>query len=70
MKKRIIAMAVLGAAIMPATMACTNLLVGKKASVNGSTMISYNADSHQLYGDLHFTPAADHRQGEMRQVID
>ena len=70
MKKRIIAVAVLGAAIMPATMACTNLLVGKKASVNGSTMISYNADSHQLYGDLHYMPAADHQPGEMRQVID
>ena len=70
MNKRIIAAAVLSAAIMPATMACTNLLVGKKASVNGSTMISYNADSHQLYGDLHYTPAADHQVGEMRQVID
>ena len=70
MNKRIIAAAVLSAAIVPATLACTNLLVGKKASVNGSTMISYNADSHQLYGDLQFTPAADHRVGEMRQVID
>jgi dipeptidase len=70
MNKRIIAAAVLSAAIVPATLACTNLLVGKKAPVNGSTMISYNADSHQLYGDLQFTPAADHQVGEMRQVID
>lgn len=33
-------------------------------------MISYNADSHQLYGDLHFVSAADHAVGEMRPVID
>lgn len=51
-------------------MACTNMLVGKKASVNGATMISYNADSHTLYGELYFTPAAFHQPGAMRQVID
>ena len=50
--------------------ACTNMLVGKKASVNGSTMISYNADSHTLYGELYFTPAADHAPGAMRKVIE
>lgn len=51
-------------------LACTNLLVGKKASVNGSTMISYSADSHTLYGELYYTPAADHPEGAMRQVVD
>ena len=51
-------------------LACTNMLVGKKASVNGSTMISYNADSHTLYGELYFTPAADHAPGAMRKVIE
>ena len=50
--------------------ACTNMLVGKKASVNGATMISYNADSHTLYGELYFTPAADHQPGAMRQVFE
>ena len=70
MNKRILAAAMLGAAFVSASQACTNLLVGRKASVNGSTMISYNADSHQLYGDLQFTPAADHSIGEMRPVID
>ena len=34
-------------------MACTGLLVGKKASVDGSVMISYAADSHTLYGELY-----------------
>ena len=33
--------------------ACTGLLVGKKASVDGSVMISYAADSHTLYGELY-----------------
>ena len=70
MNKRILAAALLGAAFVSASQACTNLLVGRKASVNGSTMISYNADSHQLYGDLQFTPATDHSIGEMRPVID
>ena len=51
-------------------LACTNMLVGKKASVNGATMISYNADSHTLYGELYFTPAADHAPGAMRNVIE
>ena len=31
-------------------LACTGLLVGKKASIDGSVMISYAADSHGLYG--------------------
>ena len=68
MKKYILPVLAVLAAI-PA-LACTNMLVGKKASVNGATMISYNADSHQLYGELYYTAAADHQPGEMRQVID
>lgn len=69
MKKQIAIAALVAALSLPAW-ACTNLLVGRKASLTGSTMISYNADSHQLYGDLHFAPAADHTEGEMRKVID
>ena len=53
-----------------AGMACTYFLVGKDASVDGSTMISYAADSYALYGFLHFAPAADHPAGAMRQVDD
>lgn len=70
MKKHLIAAVALCAALVQTSDACTNLLVGRKASLTGSTMISYNADSHQLYGDLHFVAAADHQPGEMRQVID
>ena len=50
--------------------ACTNFLVGKDASVDGSTMISYAADSYALYGFLHFVPAADHPKGAVREVKD
>lgn len=50
--------------------ACTNLIVGKNASADGSTIISYAADSHTLYGDLQYLPAADHKVGEMRKIID
>ena len=50
--------------------ACTNFLVGKAASVDGSTMISYAADSYGMYGFLHFSPAADYPEGAMRDVKD
>ena len=53
-----------------AGMACTNFLVGKDASVDGSTMISYAADSYALYGFLYYSPAADHAEGAVREVND
>ena len=48
--------------------ACTNVLVTKGASTDGSTMISYAADSHQLYGELYYAPAAVWNEGDMRQI--
>lgn len=50
--------------------ACTNLMVGKDASAEGSTMLSYAADSYSLFGFLHFSPAADYPEGAVRDVID
>lgn len=50
--------------------ACTNFLVGKNASADGSTMISYAADSYGMYGFLHFSPATDYEDGAMRDVTD
>ena len=50
--------------------ACTNFLITKGASSDGSCMISYAADSHVLYGELYHYPAADHKPGEMRDVYD
>ena len=52
------------------TTACTNLIAGKKATADGSVMITYAADSHNLYGMLTHTPAARHRPGEVRKVIE
>lgn len=50
--------------------ACTNILVSKGASADGSTHLSYNADSGQLYGTLGHYPAADHAPGAMRDIWD
>ncbi len=50
--------------------ACTNFLVTKGASVDGSTMITYAADSHYLYGELYFWPAAKHAAGTMLKVYE
>ncbi|KXB36628.1 peptidase, C69 family [Bacteroidales bacterium KA00251] len=50
--------------------ACTGLLVGKKASTDGSVMISYAADSHVLYGELYHWPARDWPKGTMRKVVE
>ncbi len=50
--------------------ACTNLLVGKKASADGSTFITYAADSHSLYGELYFYPAAVYAPNTMLDVYD
>jgi dipeptidase len=50
--------------------ACTNFLVGKKASTDGSTMISYSADSYWLYGSLYFYPQANYEKGAKLQVYD
>lgn len=51
-------------------MACTNLLAGKNATIDGSVLISYAADSHTLYGDLQYLPAAYHKPGDMREIRD
>ena len=53
-----------------AALACSSLLVSKGASTDGATMLTYSADSHQLYGDLRVTPAAQHPAGATRVVIE
>ena len=49
---------------------CTNFLITKGASKDGSTMISYVADSHVLYGELYHWPAADWPAGTMLDIYD
>ena len=50
--------------------ACTNIIVTRGASTDNSNMISYAADSHWLYGELYFHPAADWKPGALLQVRD
>ncbi|MBR0276535.1 MAG: C69 family dipeptidase [Prevotella sp.] len=50
--------------------ACTNYIVGKKASVDGSVICSYSADSYGDYHDLCHYPAGKHPKGTMRRVVD
>ena len=48
--------------------ACTNVLVTKGASADGSNLISYAADSHLLFGELYYAPAAVWQKGAMRTI--
>jgi len=50
--------------------ACTNYLITKGASADGSTFVTYAADSHQLYGALYFWAAANWDEGEMLNVYE
>ena len=55
--KRIFLFAALLTAAVAETFACTNLIVGKNASTDGSTIVSYSADSYGLFGELYHYPA-------------
>jgi len=50
--------------------ACSNFLVTKGATVDGSSMISYSADSHTLFGELYYWPAATHPAGALLDVYE
>lgn len=50
--------------------ACTNFIVGKKASADGSVFISYSADSYGMSGFVAHFPAAIHPEGTMREIYN
>ena len=50
--------------------ACSNILVTKGASADGSCMVSYAADSHQLYGELYYLKGGFWDKGAMRDVVE
>ena len=52
------------------TYACSNFLITKGASKDGSTMISYSADSHVLYGELYHWPAKKWPEGSMLDIYE
>ena len=58
------------AAAVADTLACTNLIVGKNVSADGSTIISYSADSYSLFGELYHYPAGMHKKGTMINVYE
>lgn len=60
----------LAALIALGASACTNLLVGKKASKNGEAYLTYSADSYGMYGKLLHLPAGKHAPGTMRRIVD
>ena len=63
-------LAVLAMISVAEVFACTNLLVSKGASKDGSVMVSYAADSHTRYGTLVYMPRGFHKRGEMIEVSE
>ena len=49
---------------------CTNVIVSRGASKDGSVLVSYAADSHYLFGELYYKPAADWKAGSMLPVYE
>lgn len=68
MKKTFLAALMLGIAAYAE--ACTNFIVGKKASADGSVICSYNADDYGMFIGLCHFPAGTHAKGEMRKIVD
>lgn len=67
------AAAILAAAFVlttPAAEACTSYLVTPGASIDGSSLVTYAADSHIRYGELYFLPGGDQEPGSFYQVRD
>ncbi len=52
------------------TLACTSLIAAKGATADGSVLVTYAADSHNLYGELYTQPDADHAPGTMRKIVE
>jgi len=66
----LITVLIAGFVSQPTSKACTNFLVTKGASKNGSVMITYSADSHVLYGELYYWPSRDYPIGSMMDVYE
>ena len=70
MRKRIWMAAVFVVAAVMKTLACTNLIVGKNASTDGSVIVTYSADSFGMFGHLCHYAAGQHAPGEMVDIRD
>jgi dipeptidase len=69
MKKIFLSLIIAWAGYMSAD-ACTNFIVGKKASADGSVMCTYNADDYGMFQNLAHYAAGVHAKGEMRKIYD
>ena len=72
MRKTLVASTFLAAlvAFAPQADACTNVIITRGATRDGSVLVSYAADSHTLFGELYYKPAADWKPGSMLQIYD
>ncbi|HEY3372049.1 MAG TPA: C69 family dipeptidase [Prolixibacteraceae bacterium] len=69
--QRVIGISLLALALsIQVSMGCTNFIITKGATVDGSVMITYAADSHTLYGELYYLPAGDHAKGTLRDIYE
>lgn len=68
--KRLILASIVSFAIAFEAVACTNLIVGKKASADGSVICTYNCDGYGFAGSLTFFPGGKHNKGEQIPVKD
>ena len=67
---RKIVLVLLSVLSLSSAFACTNFIVGKKASADGSVFVTYNADSYGAFMPLYHYPAAKNEAGEMRKVYE
>ena len=67
MKRFLSVLALSALSVMP-SLACTNLIVGRKASADGSVIVTYSCDDYGAYGFLNYLPAGHHAKGEMRAL--
>jgi dipeptidase len=70
MKNPVWKVILIGILTAPALFACTNFLITKGASADGSTLITYAADSHVLFGELYHFEAGTHPPGTLRDVYE
>ena len=70
MRKRLIAFFVAVMAVAAQSVACTSVIVGKDASVDGSVMCTYSCDSYGTFHPMYHFPAAKHEKGEMLKIYE
>ena len=73
MRKTLLKLLAVTAGILAGTLegnTCTNVIITRGASRDGSVLVSYAADSHYLFGELYYHPAQDWKPGTMLQIYE